>query len=163
MAGPHFLREPQGAAGPRPRTLGRVLLFADVDIISDGTVSSGDGTTGSNEIFLANLFAYADRNRPVANDFNGDGHGDIPWRDTGSGKTVIQFFEDFVEVASGGIGTLPAPIWDTVGTGDFDRDRRADILWRHTGTGDTIIRRMEGFAKVAAQSIGGVPAQWHVQ
>ncbi|MDH3594185.1 MAG: VCBS repeat-containing protein [Rhodospirillales bacterium] len=155
-------------AGGNPTVLekrlgaGRVVLLADVNIIAVGGLTAGDAITNNNDRFLANLFAYAGPNRPVANDFNGDGHGDILWRNTSNSTVVIHMIEDFVRVASRGIGTVSVATWDMVGTGDFNRDGRADILWHNTSTGATVMWQMNGFSRTA-QTIGVVPLVWEIK
>ena len=106
--------------------------------------------------------SYAGPNRPVANDFNGDGHADILWRNIGNGKTIIHLTDDFVKIDSRIIGAVSASDWDMVGTGDFNRDGRADILWRNVGNGNTIMWQMDGFSRTA-KSIGKVPLVWQIK
>ncbi len=74
----------------------------------------------------------------LANDFNGDGHGDILWRNLGTGNTLIWLVEDAVKKSAQAIGGVPAA-YDMAGVGDFNGDCKGDILWRHTTTGANII------------------------
>lgn len=65
-------------------------------------------------------------------DFDGDGQGDILWRNT-NGQVEIWFMSDsYVVWTSNPGGTDPNHIWSIQGVGDFNKDGRADILWRDT-------------------------------
>jgi hypothetical protein len=99
-------------------------------------------------------------------DFNGDGHGDILWRD--SSGTVT----DWLGNSSGGFtanwnsfaSNIPNT-WQVVGTGDFNGDGRDDILWRNTTTGtitDFLANEIGGFTDNYAKAAVQVPTAWTV-
>ncbi|WP_309611458.1 FG-GAP-like repeat-containing protein [Sphingomonas sp.] len=100
---------------------------------------------------------------PAANDFNGDGHSDILWRnDNGQ-------LQDWLSTANGSLsynaagGTTSVPTeWKVAGTADFNGDGRADILWRNdAGTvGDWLGQANGGFAITSL--LIGVPTAWKV-
>ena len=102
-----------------------------------------------------------ERRMYVDNDFSGDGHADILWRNLSTGNTLIWLAEDAVKQSAQSIGSVPA-VWDMAGTGDFNKDCKADILWRNTANGQNIIWLMDGFAKTAG-AIPTVPVVWEVR
>jgi hypothetical protein len=73
----------------------------------------------------------------VTADFNGDGFGDLLWRDT-SGNTAVWLMKGAAVISSAGLGVVP-PYWTVAGTGDFNGDGNADILWRDNGPGRDIV------------------------
>jgi hypothetical protein len=92
-------------------------------------------------------------------DFNGDGMGDILWRDT-SGDTAIWLMNGATVLSSAGIGNMPIT-WAVVGTGDFNGDGKADLLWRD-GSGDTEIWFMNGTTVLSVASLGNILTAWSV-
>ena len=63
-------------------------------------------------------------------DFNGDGKGDILWRNT-TGDIGIWFMNGAIVSRPSDLGNVPTN-WSVVGTADFNGDGKADILWRNT-------------------------------
>ena len=63
-------------------------------------------------------------------DFNGDGIGDIIWRDT-SGNVAMWLMNGAALSSGVVIGNVPLT-WSIVGTGDYDGDGKSDLLWRDT-------------------------------
>ncbi len=101
-------------------------------------------------------------------DFNGDGKGDILWRQNGGGVTVWLMNGANV-IADQGIdpAVLPAA-WQPIGAGDFDGDGRQDIFWRFNNNnnsvtttgqnnGDLAMWLMAGTTKTADAVYGVVP------
>ena len=104
---------------------------------------------------------------PAANDFNGDGHSDILWRnDTGG-------FSDWL-ANPGGDGSAAqndshaftnVPLsWGVAGTGDFDGDGIVDVLWRNTNgqLSDWLGKDDGGFTQNDAAALTQVPTNWNV-
>ena len=92
-------------------------------------------------------------------DFNGDGKGDILWRDTG-GNTAIWLLNGLQVQQTGSIGTIPVS-WSIVGTADFNGDGKADILWRDS-SGNIAIWLMNGLQVQSAVTLGVMPTVWSV-
>jgi hypothetical protein len=96
------------------------------------------------------------------NDFNGDGHSDLLWRNTSSGNSIVFLMENYAKVTGRSIGAVSPAVWRMAGTGDFNGDCKADILWRNTSSGNTIMWQMDTFSRTAA-SIGGPPTVWVIK
>ena len=103
------------------------------------------------------------------NDFTGDGHSDILWRDSTTGQIT-----DWVATASGGFtqnssnfSTGVATNWVVAGTGDFNGDGREDILWRDTSSGQITdwlgnSTGTGGFTQNSSNFSTGVATNWAV-
>jgi hypothetical protein len=92
-------------------------------------------------------------------DFNGDGMGDLLWRDA-SGDTAIWLMNGATVASSAAIGNMPTT-WSVVGTGDFNGDGKADLLWRDT-SGDTAIWFMNGTTVASSAALGNISTAWSV-
>ena len=92
-------------------------------------------------------------------DFNGDGLGDLLWRNT-SGDTAIWLMNGATVTSAAGLGNPPTT-WSIVGTGDFNGDGKADLLWRDT-SGDTAIWFMNGTTVASSAGLGNTSTTWSV-
>ena len=100
-------------------------------------------------------------------DFNGDGIGDILWRQNG-GLTI-----DWLGTSTGvftsnaaNFATVIGTEWRVVGIGDYNGDAIDDLLWRQDGSGhviDWLGTANGGFQTNAANFDVNVPASMHVQ
>ena len=73
----------------------------------------------------------------ATHDFDGDGRGDVVWRDAATGQNAIWRSGDRATQLA--IQVSPDPRWRIAGSGDFDGNGRADLLWRHTTNGANVI------------------------
>jgi hypothetical protein len=92
-------------------------------------------------------------------DFNGDGRGDILWRDN-AGNVSIWLMNGSAVMSQ----TLVANVWtgwSIVGSGDFNGDGRADILWRDPA-GSLAIWLMNGAAVASFGTVASVPTDWSI-
>lgn len=101
----------------------------------------------------------------VTDDFNGDGHSDILWRNTDG------TLSDWLGLPNGGfsLNDTNAAItvdtaWQVVGTGDFNGDGRSDILWRNAdGTlSNWLGTAIGGFTPNDANAAAAVSNAWQV-
>jgi hypothetical protein len=100
-------------------------------------------------------------------DFNGDGFGDILWRNA-NGDTAIWLMTGTatqVSVLSAtDLGLIPTS-WSVAQTGDFNGDGKSDILWRNAN-GDTSIWLMTASGTqmqvLSASDLGVIPTSWAV-
>jgi hypothetical protein len=119
---------------------------------------------------MGTSFTVADHNfeqlpHIVPNDFNGDGHSDILWRnDNGN-------FTDWLGTSNGGftpnasnvLSNVPSD-WQIAGTGDFNGDGRVDVLW-HNADGritDWLGTASGGFSDNVANAYNGVSTDWQI-
>ena len=91
-------------------------------------------------------------------DFNGDGKGDILWRDT-SGNLKIWFMNGF-SVSEVPITNVPT-IWSVAGVGDFNGDGYSDILF-HDTQGDVAMWEMNGATIKQGVGLGNIPTNWSI-
>jgi FG-GAP-like repeat/FG-GAP repeat len=107
-------------------------------------------------------------NVAATGDFNGDGFGDILWRD-GSGNLAVWLMAGTgipagTVGASGGLGNVPLTS-AIIGAGDFNGDGKTDLLWRDN-LGNTSIWFFTSNSTPPIVSstagIGNVPTTWSV-
>jgi hypothetical protein len=98
----------------------------------------------------------------VEGDFNGDGNGDVLWRNTSTGNALVWLLDGPEILAAQSIGAPPL-VWEIAGTGDFNGDGKTDLLWRNSGNGAMLIWQMDGFDVAASGSIGAVPTVWEIE
>ena len=88
-------------------------------------------------------------------DFNGDGKGDLLWRDSGTGAVAIWLMNGVQIAKSGNLGVVSTN-WGVAGTGDFNGDGKSDVLWRNISTGATAIWLINGLQILQTGTIEGV-------
>lgn len=95
------------------------------------------GLTGFNSSHAG--FAYAEWGshlRIVAqNDFDGDGFGDLAWRNIDTGEVLVTLYKGGSPGPMQPIYTEPNKSWKIVASGDLNGDNRADLIWRNLDTG----------------------------
>jgi hypothetical protein len=105
-----------------------------------GEIANAELITYNNDIFLDENGVPHPVESPVAldwkvrgiADFNGDGFGDILWRND-DGRVWVWYMVHNMHIGdSGPTGTDPDHVWEIQGIGDFNADGKADILWRST-------------------------------
>ncbi|NJK78521.1 MAG: ExeM/NucH family extracellular endonuclease [Chloroflexaceae bacterium] len=90
-------------------------------------------------------------------DFDGDGKGDILWRNTSDGINDIWLMDGATTTAFGRLIPIPALDRKVFGAGDFNADGKADIFWRNMSNGANVIWAMDGTTIVEARALISVP------
>jgi hypothetical protein len=128
-------------------TSGGALAIHDLS----GTAVTGTATT--------NLAAGTDWHIAGTGDFNGDGSGDVLWRQDG-GQVALWSMNGASVQSSGAVGNADTS-QHIVGVGDFDGDHKSDILWRgDDGTVSTW--QMNDHSIVGGGTVGQMSGDWHV-
>jgi hypothetical protein len=129
-----------------------------------GNGSWGNVNLGGADYFLQPIWQNADRggcvqraaySRPAAapantlgmvtGDFDGNGIGDLLWRDSATGMVSVWLLgaPDSTVLSTGNLGTVGSR-WQIVGIADFTGDGTADILWRDYDQGGLWLWEMNG-------------------
>ena len=72
-------------------------------------------------------------------DLNGDGRGDLLWRNTNTGATAVWVMNASGQRQSAGFPGDVGLDWVIRGLGDVDGDQVGDVVWRNTDNGSTAI------------------------
>src|SRR5207248_412350 len=103
----------------------------------NGTAIAGEGY----------IRTVAEQNWQVAGvgDLDGDGKGDIVWRNGATGENYVYFMDGLaIKPSEGYLRTVGDLNWRIAGVADFDGDGAADILWRNAATGENYLYPMKG-------------------
>ncbi len=114
------------------------------------------------------LRTVADLNWKIAGvgDFNGDGKGDVLWRNSASGENYLYPMDGRTILGTEGyLRTVTDQNWQVKGTGDYDGDGKADVLWRNAATGENYLYPMDGTTiKPTEGYLRAVPQpDWRIQ
>jgi hypothetical protein len=140
-----------------------VLWRDDSGRVTDWLGQANSGLSGN----FANSDANAGTDWHIAGtgDFNGDGGGDILWRNDNGNIT------NWLGQANGGFASNFANAfyqvdnsWHVAGTGDFNGDGRSDILWRNDSgeVTDWLGQANSGFSGNFANSDANAGTDWHI-
>lgn len=85
-------------------------------------------------------------------DLNGDGYGDLVWRNASTGMVYGMLLHGEILNDPGGavfknqgvIHQEPNTAWKVVALGDYNGDGKTDILWRNDSTGQVYLMLMDG-------------------
>jgi hypothetical protein len=97
-----------------------------------------------------------------AGDLNGDGHGDIVWRNPVDGRNWAYLMKDGQIELSRQINTISGTEWQIKSIADFDGDGKADIFWHNQTTGLTYVYLMDGAAISSRGALNTVNSDWQV-
>lgn len=95
-------------------------------------------------------------------DFNGDGKGDIFWRDESNGNNQLWLMNGRTVSSSENINALCSNC-EVQGVNDFNGDSKADILWRDPATGQNTLWLMDGATVDSATVINPADVNWQVE
>lgn len=104
--------------------------------------------------------------QPVGfDDFDGDAHTDVLWRNAVTGRTVIWLMgrSQYYPRDSAVILTQPDLNWRPVQTGDYNGDGKGDVMWRYLADGRNYVHFMSGFEILPASNAAPtVDPSWEV-
>ena len=100
----------------------------------------------------------------VKSDNNGDGKGDILWRNNQDGRNALWIMNGMSIANVTLIDTVDDQNWKIVGRGDFNGDKKSDVLWRNSITGGNRIWLMDGTTVSSNLAINTVAdTSWHIK
>ena len=97
---------------------------------------------------------------PLANDFGGDFHSDILWRDD-AGVVALWQMDGVNVLTNTGVGTLPVGAEIAAADGDLNGDGTSDVLLREAD-GTVRLWEMDGANIVADTAIATLREYWHI-
>lgn len=96
-------------------------------------------------------------------DFNGDGRGDLFWKQNGSGRTSVWLMDGLVRTGSGYSSIDATDEMQTQLLADIDGDNATDILWRNSNTGAFSAWRMFGAQVLETLELSGpIDPSWNL-
>jgi len=129
--------------------------------------SDGDGSDDATEISLgtdpldSNDVPGQTSSSIIANDSNGDGYGDILWRNNMTGDNRIWLMQAS-ETLNNILISNRGNDWEIVARGDFNGDSFFDIFWRNSTTGDNAIDYLSGGDLLASVNYRFVSLGWRI-
>lgn len=99
----------------------------------------------------------------VKSDQNGDGQGDVLWRNEITGQNWLWTMNGLKISQSKGLISVGLD-WDIAGRGDFNGDSKSDILWRNKATGLNYIWLMDGTTATVRKPLNKIAdASWKIK
>ncbi|MCA9421225.1 MAG: FG-GAP repeat protein [Nitrospira sp.] len=118
---------------------------------------SGDAN-GVQDIFVG-IQSTSQRNHY---DFDGNGKGDVVWRNTNTGGTTIWLMNGITVASTGSPGTVGLE-WQLKGVGDLDGNGKADLVWRNSNTSSIAVWLMNGTSLASSGFPGNSGINWALQ
>ena len=94
-------------------------------------------------------------------DLNGDGKGDLTWRNTNTGSTAVWLMNGIARASIGFPGGVPLN-WQIAGIGDVTGDGKADVIWRNGTNGAVAIWVMNGTIVTSTGFPGSTSTDWRI-
>jgi hypothetical protein len=123
---------------------------------SRGYIGMGEGYDGSYSM-KSDFWEY--NPGVVKNDFNGDGHTDLFWRNPVTGENVV-YYMDGVTILSGVYLPTIDPAWTLCGTSDLNTDGKPDLFWRNPTTGENVVYYMDGVTILSGVYLPTIDPAW---
>ncbi|MFO0828626.1 MAG: VCBS repeat-containing protein [Phycisphaerales bacterium] len=98
----------------------------------------------------------------AAGDLDGDGDGDLLWRNKQTLAVEGWLMQGVKRVGSGVIAQSFSPMWQLADMADVDNDGDDDIVWRNTLYDGVKVWQMQGLVKEAAAQVTSVGSGWAV-
>ncbi|MBF0317838.1 MAG: DUF1566 domain-containing protein [Nitrospirae bacterium] len=96
-------------------------------------------------------------------DFDGDGKGDILWRNSTTGDLYIWLMNGALIAGGNFVANGIPDVWQIKSIGDFNGDGKSDILWQNTENGGVYLWFMDGTTiKGGGYVVEGLPGDWAV-
>ena len=95
-------------------------------------------------------------------DLNGDGKGDLIWRNASTGAVAIWLMNGTAIGATGFPGDMPL-VWKIAGVGDVNGDGQADVIWRNSASGVVAVWLMNGLTIMSVGFPGATSTDWEIQ
>ena len=89
-------------------------------------------------------------------DFDGDGKGDILWRNEADGTPAVWYLNGAVVADFDFFIAVPLATWELGSIGDFDLQGRSDLMWHGTSSGAVFRWRMQ--ARHVSPIVEALPA-----
>ncbi|MBW4697028.1 MAG: VCBS repeat-containing protein [Aphanocapsa lilacina HA4352-LM1] len=116
-------------------------------------------------------FAVAGGTPAADGDFDGDGGGDILWRNNQTGENVLWYLNGTTYTSTVALPLVSDLNWFIAGTGDFNADGQTDILWHNNGSspentqrGSVSVWLMRGATYLTSAALSEtVTGDWHLR
>lgn len=136
---------------------------------SDGTSTTLTGAPAGRLVLTTNAAGGVDltltKSQTRLNDFDGDGHADILWRNASGALAAWSVKGNVRADQLRGDAYFDASVgadWKVEGTFDFDGDGRSDILWRNASGSLSVWTKTDAGFAVAANASATVGTDWRV-
>ena len=95
-------------------------------------------------------------------DFNGDGKGDLIFRNAASGDTIMWLMNGTAIVSNVAMGGVASDFLIEAAS-DLDADGKADLMWRGQTSGNVIVWLMNGSTIRSVTVVGSVDTNYHIE
>ncbi|KJU87493.1 protein containing DUF1566 [Candidatus Magnetobacterium bavaricum] len=128
-----------------------------------GTTQRTGTITIAGKTFTVTQGAPSDNVSFTKYDFDGDGKGDVLWRNSTTGDLYIWLMNGALIKGGDFVAKGIPDIWQVKAIGDFNGDGKSDILWQNTNSGGVYLWLMDGtIIKGGAYVVEGLPSEWEI-